>query len=130
MYSLGPRSAAGGRTASLTRHRGSRGRPIAGVRSGRPSRYHGRAVVSYVVQRRGFAMIGIFDGHNDTVHRLREYCPDGIDFLTRSTDGHLDLPRALDGGLGGGLFAMFVRPETPPADDLTVTATSYEVRLA
>src|SRR5712671_4272069 len=75
-------------------------------------------------------MIGIFDGHNDSVHRLKEYRPDGIDFLTRSTDGHLDLPRALDGGLAGGLFAMFVGPEHPPADDLTVTKTSYDVRLA
>jgi membrane dipeptidase len=75
-------------------------------------------------------MIVIFDGHNDSVHRLQEYRPDGIDFLTRSTDGHLDLPRALDGGLAGGLFAMFVGPEHPPADDLTVTKTGYEVRLA
>jgi hypothetical protein len=33
--------------------------------------------------------------------RLQEYRPDGIDFLARSTDGHLDLPRAMDGGLVG-----------------------------
>jgi membrane dipeptidase len=75
-------------------------------------------------------VITIFDGHNDTVHRLEEYRSDGIDFLTRSTDGHLDLPRALDGGLGGGLFAMFVRPENRPVDDLKVTKSNYEVRLA
>ena len=75
-------------------------------------------------------MITIFDGHNDSVHRLQDYRPDGIDFLTRSSDIHLDLPRALEGGLRGGLFAMFVGPETPPTDDLTVTKTSYEVRLA
>jgi membrane dipeptidase len=75
-------------------------------------------------------MVAIFDGHNDTVHRLREYRPDGIDFLTRSSGGHLDLPRALDGGLTGGLFAMFVHPEQKPTDDLTITETSYEVRLA
>jgi membrane dipeptidase len=74
-------------------------------------------------------MSGIFDGHNDSVQRLQEYHPDGVDFLARSTDGHLDLPRALDGGLVGGLFAMFVRPEHQPTDDLTVTKTSYEVRL-
>jgi microsomal dipeptidase-like Zn-dependent dipeptidase len=76
------------------------------------------------------AMITIFDGHNDTIHRLREFCSAGIDFLTRSSDGHLDLPRALEGGLVGGLFAMFVRPEHAPTDDLVVTTTSYEVRLA
>jgi membrane dipeptidase len=75
-------------------------------------------------------MSRIFDGHNDTVQRLQEYRPGGIDFLVRSLDGHLDLPRALDGGLAGGLFAMFVRPEHAPKDDLTVTRTSYEVRLA
>ena len=75
-------------------------------------------------------MSAIFDGHNDTVHRLLDYRPDGVDFLARSADGHLDLPRALDGGLAGGLFAMFVGPEHPPTDDLTVTKSSYEVRLA
>jgi membrane dipeptidase len=75
-------------------------------------------------------MDGIFDGHNDSVQRLQEYRPGGIDFLARSADGHLDLPRAVDGGLIGGLFAMFVRPEHRPKDDLTVTKTSYEVRLA
>src|SRR5262245_10192945 len=72
----------------------------------------------------------IFDGHNDCVQRLQEYRPDGIDFLARSADGHLDLPRALEGGMVGGLFAMFVRPEHPPVDDLTVINAGYEVRLA
>ena len=52
----------------------------------------------------------IFDGHNDCVQRLLEYRPDGIDFLARSAEGHLDLPRALDGGLAGGLFAMMAHP--------------------
>ncbi len=75
-------------------------------------------------------MLGIFDGHNDSVLRLQEYRPDGIDFLARSARGHLDLPRAMDGGLVGGLFAMFVRPEHPPVKDLIVTKGSYEVRLA
>jgi len=75
-------------------------------------------------------MIGIFDGHNDCVQRLREYRLDGIDFLARSADGHLDLPRARNGGLRGGLFAMMVRPEKPPVNDLTVTESGYEVRLA
>ena len=72
----------------------------------------------------------IFDGHNDCVQRLQEYLPGGIDFLVRSCSGHLDLPRAVDGGLKGGLFAMMAHPEQPPIDDLTVTETGYEVRLA
>jgi membrane dipeptidase len=75
-------------------------------------------------------MIGVFDGHNDCVQRLQEYRAEGIDFLARQSDGHLDLPRAQDGGFKGGLFAMMARPEHPPSDDLTVTENSYEVRLA
>ena len=60
------------------------------------------------------------------MQRLQEYCPEGVDFLARSANGHLDLPRAADGGLKGGLFAMMARPEQPPVDDLTVTDASYE----
>ena len=75
-------------------------------------------------------MVGIFDGHNDCVQRLQEYRAGGIDFLALQSDGHLDLPRALDGDLKGGMFALMARPEHPPSDDLTVTETSYEVRLA
>jgi hypothetical protein len=28
----------------------------------------------------GTVVIGIFDGHNDCVQRLQEYCPEGVDF--------------------------------------------------
>jgi membrane dipeptidase len=74
--------------------------------------------------------IPVFDGHNDAVQHLAEYRQSGRDFLVRSNDGHLDLPRAKQGGMVGGLFAMFAKPEHPPQGDLTVTGTSYEVRLA
>jgi membrane dipeptidase len=80
-------------------------------------------------QRGEHVTLGIFDGHNDSVQRLQEYRPDGIDFLARLADGHLDLP-PIDGGLVGGLFAMFVPPEHPSVNDLIVTKSSYEVRLA
>jgi membrane dipeptidase len=50
--------------------------------------------------------------------------------LTRSDDGHLDLLRARGGGLTGGLFALFAKPEHPPEGDLTKTETGYQVRLA
>lgn len=54
----------------------------------------------------------IFDGHNDTLLRLM----DGErSFLERGTEGHIDLPRAREGGLGGGLCAMFVPSENRPA---------------
>src|SRR5262249_38119637 len=59
-----------------------------------------------------------------------EYRPGGIDFLERAAVGHLDLPRAVEGGLKGGLLAMMAHPEVPPVDDLTITDTGYEVRLA
>jgi membrane dipeptidase len=74
--------------------------------------------------------IKIFDGHNDVVQHLREYRPDGIDFLERSTTGHLDLPRAQAGGMFGGFFALGVFVKYNAAEDLTVTETGYEVRMA
>lgn len=74
-------------------------------------------------------MLEIFDGHNDSVQRIKEYSANGVDFLERSAVGHLDLPRAEEAGMVGGLFAMFVRPEHPPTDNLTITETGYEVRL-
>lgn len=74
--------------------------------------------------------VAIFDGHNDAVQHLAEYRDGGRDFLVRSEDGHLDLPRAQEGGMIGGLFAMFAKPERPPEGDFTRTADGYEVRLA
>ena len=67
--------------------------------------------------------VAMFDGHNDAVQHLAEYRAGGRDFLVRSDDGHLDLPRAREGGMIGGLFAMFAKPERPPVGDLTKTAT-------
>jgi len=48
----------------------------------------------------------IFDGHNDTILSLQKT---GRSFLERSESGHIDLPRARAGGLGGGFFAMYLR---------------------
>lgn len=57
-------------------------------------------------------MIPIFDGHVDTLQRLLD---DPSLFLRRSEEGHVDLPRAREGGWVGGLFACFVPPEEPLA---------------
>ena len=54
----------------------------------------------------------VFDGHNDVVLRL---LAKGQSFFDRNPDGHIDLPRAKAGGLGGGFFAVFV-PNTRPQD--------------
>ena len=51
----------------------------------------------------------VFDGHNDVLLRLGR--PDGGGpgaFFERGDGGHLDLPRAQEGGFGGGLFAVWI----------------------
>lgn len=51
----------------------------------------------------------IFDGHNDTL--LRVAFPDranGTSFFERGKKGHIDFPRAVEGGFGGGFFAIFI----------------------
>jgi membrane dipeptidase len=53
----------------------------------------------------------IFDGHNDTVLMFFEEQLNKEpkrSFFERSETGHLDLPRAQEGGLVGGFFAIFV----------------------
>ena len=72
----------------------------------------------------------IFDGHNDAIISMIDYTPAGRDFLVRSENGHLDLPRALEGRLAGGLFAVSPYPEREPENDLTITSDGYEVRYA
>src|SRR5438067_9726532 len=77
----------------------------------------------------------ILDRHNDTLLHL--YLPErggSRTFFTRSDLGHIDLPRARDGGFAGGFFADFV-PSDPAAPlgneaDVMRTATGYEVRMA
>ena len=57
----------------------------------------------------------VFDGHNDVLDRLGR--PDGggpAAFFEQGEKGHLDLPRAREGGFGGGIFAVWVpSPKTP-----------------
>jgi membrane dipeptidase len=47
-----------------------------------------------------------FDGHNDVLSRLHHAGAGNEEFLAGG-DGHLDLPGAREGGLAGGLFAVF-----------------------
>ena len=77
----------------------------------------------------------IFDGHNDALLSL--HLPNrggGRSFFVRDERGHLDLPRAREGGFAGGLFAIFVpdrRMRDGPSDgDVLLTDTGYEVRAA
>jgi membrane dipeptidase len=51
----------------------------------------------------------VFDGHNDTILDAGRANGDlRRSFFERSGSGHIDLPRAREGGLGGGFFAVFV----------------------
>lgn len=65
----------------------------------------------------GWTELPIFDGHNDSLLRVWRAGEDGVGaFLQGGCYGHLDLPRALEGGMRGGLFAVFVpRPPGEPA---------------
>ena len=74
----------------------------------------------------------IFDGHNDTLLDL--HLPErgnGRTFFERSDAGHLDLPRAREGGFGGGFFACWTppHPESGWTEEsaLTITEDDYEV---
>jgi membrane dipeptidase len=77
------------------------------------------------------AAFPIFDGHNDVIskllddernHRLSVGTPDrdggGRNFFARGDQGHIDLPRAREGGFAGGLFSIYVSADSqapPPA---------------
>ncbi len=74
----------------------------------------------------------IFDGHNDTLLDL--ILPErggGRGFFEHGDRGHLDLPRAREGGFGGGFFACWAPPD--PASGwteeaaLSLTEDGYEV---
>ncbi len=70
-----------------------------------------------------------FDGHNDILLRLwRKPAPERLRaFVGGDGEGHLDLPRMLKGGFGGGMFAIFVpSPDFSTADAL-MDAPSYDV---
>jgi membrane dipeptidase len=68
------------------------------------------------------ADLKIFDGHNDVISKLldderaqsrlpttRRLAADGgRAFFERGTEGHIDLPRAQEGGFAGGLFSIYV----------------------
>ena len=67
----------------------------------------------------------VFDGHNDTLLDLLNTRSGDRSFFTASEHGHLDLPRAREGGFGGGFFALFVPSEA--GLDLVETSEGYKV---
>jgi len=72
----------------------------------------------------------VFDGHNDTLtHLLRPDRGRGRLMLTESAVGHIDLPRATRGGLGGGIFAIFAHDPSGAEPPITFTPEGYAVGL-
>jgi membrane dipeptidase len=99
-------------------------------------------------------VLPIFDGHNDVLLRLWRMQQPGVEqaFLDGLEGGHLDLPRARQGGMMGGFFAVYVpsrapdqikqmesarydiplppQPELPEAASVTVAMASILLRIA
>ena len=71
-------------------------------------------------------MIPIFDGHNDALTREGRG-----DLARRSGQGHLDLPRMREGGMRGGIFAIFTPSPGEEAHQISFDAEgSYSEPLA
>ncbi len=70
------------------------------------------------------AIIPIIDGHNDTILDLyNKGMGSKRSFFKESELGHIDLPRARKGGLGGGFFALFT-PASAGEPDISKTSLS------
>src|SRR5688572_25780455 len=68
----------------------------------------------------------VFDGHNDTVLSLTGT---GRSFFEKTDEGHIDLPRSIEGGLGGGFFAVYIR-DPQSFEDLTDPDEAAERAMA
>lgn len=79
----------------------------------------------------GAGPIPVFDGHNDTLLRLHRSAANGrpASFFERGTEGHLDLPRAREGGFAGGFFAAFVPSRPSTRRNSVRTDDGYDVPL-
>ncbi|MEM6462999.1 MAG: dipeptidase [Pseudomonadota bacterium] len=73
----------------------------------------------------------VFDGHNDVLTRL--YKAGGLtaaDGFMTVQDGHIDVPKALKGNLGGGFFAVWIpTPEELDDDFEAMEAAQYDIPL-
>lgn len=69
-------------------------------------------------------MTAVFDGHNDAL-----LAADAQALAHGREGGHLDVPRAREGGMAGGIFAVFVESGEDIFADADMTASSYRVAL-
>lgn len=75
-------------------------------------------------------MTPVFDGHNDVLLRLwRQGDRNGDTFFSGeaegSAKGHIDLPRALEGGFAGGFFAIYVMPRKAPRSQKMIASSGF-----
>ncbi len=69
----------------------------------------------------------IIDGHNDALLALARDPERPNSLLERSARGHLDLPRAADGGFAGGFFALFTPSGRSQGPRRREAGASYEL---
>lgn len=67
-------------------------------------------------------LIPIFDGHNDTILAIMAGT---TNLFGENETGHIDLPRAKQGGLAGGFFAVFVPNQEVRIDVNDPTASPF-----
>ncbi len=91
------------------------------------------------------ARLRIFDGHNDVVSKLlaeeraatralitEGRTPGPRSFFERGGLGHIDLPRAREGGFAGGLFSIYVGPDPqapPPAGPVLGQHATLDIQV-
>lgn len=72
----------------------------------------------------------VFDGHNDLVLRLLKGDVTAEQVAQGVPDGHIDTPRAIKGGFGGGIFAIFVpNPDNISVDHEAMKTPPYALPL-
>lgn len=72
------------------------------------------------------SLIPIFDGHNDTIQHIGE---GKRSFFRRGAKGHVDLPRAHEGGLIGGCFAIYCPNSDDDIDSITANGIDRDERM-
>ncbi|MGR3292100.1 MAG: dipeptidase [Paracoccaceae bacterium] len=73
----------------------------------------------------------IFDGHNDVLLKLlNSGGVENAQNFVSGCPGHIDLPRAISGGFGGGFFAVYVpSPSVKNSNDTEMSKPIYDLPL-